>query len=74
MVGRYVRLLEWFDRPDLYERAIADSRRVEDVYDAHLRPFLFSEGISTPYSQARSASGESDVLGGLDSDDPLVSS
>ena len=37
-----------------------------------MRRFLFSEGINMPFSQARSASGLSDVLAGLDTEDPLV--
>jgi hypothetical protein len=69
---RYVRRLEWFDRDELYERAMADTRNAEEVYDADLRRFLFGEGINMPFSQAKSASGLSDVLSDLDTDDPLV--
>jgi hypothetical protein len=49
-----------------------DTRNAEAVYDLDLRRFLFSEGINMPFSQAKSASGESDVLTDLDTDDPLV--
>jgi hypothetical protein len=48
------------------------SPQAEEVYDTDLRRFLFSEGINMPFSQAKSASGESDVLTELDTDDPLV--
>lgn len=73
ILGRYVRRLEWFDRDELYVRATADTRKTEEVYDLDLRRFLFDEGISMPFSQARSASGESDILADLeDPDDPLV--
>lgn len=72
VLGRYIRRLEWFDRDTLYERAMADTRKIEDVYDSDLRRFLFDEGISMPFSQTRSASGESDILSDLDGDDPLV--
>ncbi len=72
VLGRYVRRVEWFDRSDLYARAMADTRKTEEVYDTDLRRFLFSEGISMPFSQAQSASGLSDVLTDLDTDDPLV--
>jgi hypothetical protein len=48
------------------------SRKAEEVYDTHLRRFLFAEGINLPFSQAKSASGESDVLTGLDTDDPFI--
>jgi len=72
VLERYVRRVEWFDRDDLYARAMEDTRKVEEVYDTDLRRFLFSEGINMPFSQAKSASGLSDVLTDLDTDDPLV--
>jgi hypothetical protein len=72
VLERYVHLVEWFDRKDLHARAMQDSRKAEEVYDAHLRRFLFGEGINMPFSQAKSASGESDVLTDLDTSDPLV--
>lgn len=72
VLERYVHLVEWFDRKDLYARAMQDPRKAEEVYDAHLRRFLFGEGINMPFSQAKSASGESDVLTDLDTSDPLV--
>jgi len=72
MLERYVRQLEWFDRDDLYTQYGQNTRKGEEVYDRHLRKFLFTEGINMPFSQAKSASGLSDVLTDLDSDDPLV--
>jgi hypothetical protein len=72
VLERYVRRVEWFDREDLYRRAMVDAQKVEEVYDADLRRFLFSEGINMPFSQAKSASGLSDVLSELDTDDPLA--
>jgi hypothetical protein len=72
VLERYVHLVEWFDRDDLHARATQDPRKAEEVYDAHLRRFLFGEGINMPFSQAKSASGESDVLTDLDTNDPLV--
>jgi hypothetical protein len=69
---RYVRRVEWFDKDELHSRYCRDSRKGEEVYDEDLRRFLFSEGINMPFSQARSASGLSDVLSELDTEDPLV--
>jgi hypothetical protein len=69
---RYVRRVEWFDREDLYERYQANTRKGEKVYDDHLRRFLFDQGLDMPFSQPKSASGLSDVIGDLDTDDPLV--
>jgi hypothetical protein len=72
VLERYVRKVEWFDRQDLYDKAMANPKKAEDVYDADLRRFLFGEGINMPFSQAKSASGLSDVVSELDTDDPLV--
>ncbi len=72
VLERYVRRVEWFDRDDLHDRYCKDTRKGEEVYDKDLRRFLFTEGINMPFSQARSASGLSDVVSELDTDDPLV--
>ncbi len=72
VLERYVRRVEWFDRQALYDQAMANSQRAEEVYDTDLRRFLFSEGMNMPFSQAKSASGLSDVVSELDTDDPLV--
>lgn len=72
VLERYVRRVEWFDRQDLHDRAIVSPQKAEEVYDTDLRRFLFSEGINMPFSQAKSASGLSDVLSEMDTDDPLV--
>jgi hypothetical protein len=69
---RYVRQTEWFDRDRLYHEFNENSQKGEDVYDRHLREFLFREGFNMPYSQQRSPSGTSDVLSDLESDDALV--
>jgi hypothetical protein len=69
---RYVRQTEWFDQKRLYGEFQANTRQGEDVYDRHLREFLFREGFNMPYSQQRSPSGLSDVLSDLESDDALV--
>jgi len=69
---RYVRRVEWFERDDLYQHYLANRRNGEEIYDRDLRKFLFSEGINMPFSQAKSASGLSDVLTDLDTDDPFI--
>jgi hypothetical protein len=69
---RYVRQTEWFDLGKLHADFERDTQRGEDVYDRHLREFLFREGFNMPYSQQRSPSGLSDVLTDLESDDALV--
>jgi len=72
LLERFVRRVEWFDRGLLYDRYSEDTQKGEQVYDKYLRRFLFDQGLNMPFSQPRSASGLSDVLGELDTDDPLV--
>lgn len=69
---RYVRQVEWFDRGRLFDDFSAARGAGEDVYDRHLREFLFREGFNMPFSQLKSPSGISDVLSDLDTEDPLV--
>ncbi|MEU9242841.1 hypothetical protein [Streptomyces sp. NPDC048385] len=72
MLERFKRRLEWFDQDELYAKYKADTKHGEDIYDTHLRKFLFDQGIDYPFSQPKSASGQVDVVAGLDGDDPLV--
>jgi hypothetical protein len=72
VLERYVRRVEWFDRTELYGRYRENTSRGEEVYDTDLRRFLFSEGINMPFSQTKSASGYSDVITDLDTDDPFI--
>lgn len=72
ILERYVRRVEWFDRESLFNEYNKQTSRGEEVYDRDLRRFLFDEGLNMPFSQAKSASGLSDVLTELDTEDPLV--
>lgn len=72
VLERYVRIVEWFDRNTLYAAFEADKPNGEEVYNLNLQRFLFQEGGHITHAKARSASGEADLIGGLDTDDPLV--
>lgn len=72
MLDRFVRLVEWFDRSTLHEEYNKNTRQGEAVYDRALRRFLFQEGVNMPFSQTKSASGLSDVLSDLETEDPLI--
>jgi hypothetical protein len=71
ILERYARRMEWFDRDGLDPRVMEGTRKTEEVYDTDLRRFRFSEGINMPFSQARSGSGLSDVLAGLDTEEMI---
>jgi hypothetical protein len=72
ILTRYVARVEWFDRSDLYQRFEDNRPTGEEVYNLDLQRFLFLEGNYVTHAKARSASGEADLIGGLDTDDPLV--
>lgn len=72
VLNRYVRQVEWFDRDELYRQYERNTSVGERIYQTHLHKFLFSEGINMPFSEAKSASGQSDLLVDLDSEDPFV--
>jgi hypothetical protein len=72
MLDRFVRLVEWFDRNALHVAYLQNTHQGEEVYDRALRRFLFQEGVNMPYSQTKSASGLSDVLSDLDTEEPLI--
>ncbi|MEU4777482.1 hypothetical protein [Micromonospora sp. NPDC023633] len=69
---RYVRRVEWFDREELYERFQGDTRNGEEVYNLDLQRFLYLEGNYVTHAKPRSASGEADIIGEVDSDDALI--
>lgn len=75
VLQRYVAQLEWFDRDRMYQRyedAVDKGKVGEDVYDRDVQRFLFLDGGYITQAKVRSASGEADMVGGLDTDDPIV--
>lgn len=62
VLERYKRRTEWFHQRELHERYHGDTARGEAALDAHLREYLVDQGISFPFSQPRSPSGEADVV------------
>lgn len=72
LFARFQRRVEWFDRDELWARYAADTSVGEQVYDEYLRRYLFDQGVDYPFSQPDSPSGTADVVGNLDTDDPLV--
>jgi hypothetical protein len=73
LLDKVKRRIEFFDKGMLYSEYEANERRREEVYDRYVRQFLFDQGVDYPFSQPRSASGEADIVSGLETDDPLVS-
>jgi hypothetical protein len=72
VLQRYVAQVEWFDRKNLHDRFEANRPTGEEVYNLDLQRFLFLDGGYITQAKARSASGETDLIGGLETDDPLI--
>lgn len=63
MLCRYQRECAWFESDALVKLAEqADSRKLEETLDSHLRSWLFREGIDYPFSTPRSPSGRADIV------------
>jgi hypothetical protein len=73
LLDKVKRRIEFFDKERLYREHTASEGHREEVYDRYVRQFLFDQGVDYPFSQPRSASGEADIVSGLETDDPLVS-
>jgi hypothetical protein len=63
MLCRYQRECAWFENETLVELAErADSRKLEETMDSHLRAWLYREGIDYPFSTPHSPSGRADIV------------
>jgi hypothetical protein len=70
LLEKYKFRVEWFIEHELLKKYQEDNS--EDILENHLRLFLFDQGVDYPFSTTRSASGRADVVGLLDTEDPLV--
>lgn len=73
LLDKVKRRIEFFDRERLYKEYQANGGHREEVYDRYIRRYLFDQGVDYPFSQPRSASGEADIVSGLETNDPFVS-
>ena len=72
LLDLYRRRLAWFDRDELYSKYNSHPADGEAQYDRNLRRFLLDHGVPYPFSQPASASGRTDIVSGLETDDCLV--
>jgi len=72
LLEKYKRRVEWFHHDELLTRLRADSRQSEDAVEAHLREYLFDQGIDYPFSQPRSPGGRVDVAADIGEERPLI--
>jgi hypothetical protein len=72
LLEKYKKRTEWFTKGDLYKRYTTADRNFEQIFEDDLRLFLFDQGIDYPFSTPHSPSGRADVIGQIDTEDPLV--
>lgn len=72
VLERYVHRVEWFDRDDLYAKYLKQTASGEEVYNLDLQRFLYLDAGIVTYAKARAARGEPDLVGQLETDDPLI--
>jgi len=72
LLEKYKRRTEWFTKKDLFEKYKNAKKNYEQIFEDDLRLFLFDQGIDYPFSTPSSSSGRADIVGEIDTDDPLV--
>jgi len=72
LLEKYKFRVENFTKAALAARYNAATASYEQVLEDDLRLYLFDQGIDYPFSTPKSASGRADIVGQLDTADPLV--
>lgn len=72
LLEKYKRRTEWFTKKDLFNQYTSADKSYEQILEDDLRLFLFDQGVDYPFSTPMSASGRADVVGEIDTDDPLI--
>lgn len=72
LLEKYKKRVEWFKKIELYERYKSITKGYEQYLEDDLRLFLFDQGIDYPFSTPKSSSGRADIVGLIDTEDPLI--
>lgn len=72
LLEKYKRRVEWFTKSTLSTKYKDAEKEYEDLLEEDLRLFLFDQGIDYPFSTPKSASGRTDIVGALDTENPLI--
>jgi len=72
LLEKYKRRTEWFTRKSLYAAYKSATKSYEQLLEDDLRLFLFDQGIEYPFSTPASSSGRADIVGEIETDDPLI--
>lgn len=72
LLEKYKRRTEWFTSKRLLSEYSDANKNYEQIFEDDLRLFLFDQGIDYPFSTPRSTSGRADIIGSIDTSDPIV--
>lgn len=72
LLEKYKRRTEWFTKQYLLHKYQESTKSYEQIFEDDLRLFLFDQGIDYPFSTPKSASGRADIIGSIDTSDPIV--
>lgn len=72
LLEKYKNRIEWFKREELYNRYKAAEKGYEQILEDDLRLFLYDQGVDYPFSTPKSFSGRADIVGLIDTEEPLI--
>lgn len=73
LLTNYKKRTEWFTYKELLLKySKVDNKQYEQIFEDDLRLFLFDNGIENPFSTPLNKSGRADIIGQLESEDPLI--
>lgn len=72
LLEKYKKRTEWFTQNSILSVYKTATKNYEQILEDDLRLFLFDQGIDYPFSTPLSASGRADVIGEIETDDPLI--
>jgi hypothetical protein len=72
LLEKYKKRTEWFTKLNLISQYKHATKSYEQIFEDDLRLFLFDQGIDYPFSTPKSNSGRADIVGAIETTDPLI--
>ncbi len=72
LLEKYKKRTEWFTNSSLLNEYNLATKNYEQIFEDDLRLFLFDQGIDYPFSTPKSTSGRADIIGSIDTNNPIV--
>lgn len=72
LLEKYKKRTEWFKKKELNNAYSSATKNYEQILEDDLRLFLFEQGIEYPFSTPKSTSGRADIIGSIDTSEPLI--